>query len=299
MEVDIGNALNTAVSDVTGWLEGFVAMLPELLAAALVVVAAVLAARAIRKGIRRATRRAIDHAPVRSLIAQVGYLAVLGGGVFLALGILQLDRTVTSLLAGAGIIGLALGFAFQDIAENFIAGVLLSIRRPFTTGDLIESNDFLGHVQDVDLRSTHVRTLTGQLVRIPNGDVFGAPIINFSQSAARRVDLTCGVSYGDDLETAKRVALDAINDVEGRSRKHDVELFFEAFGGSSIDFVVRFWIEDTGQGAYLAARSDAIQRLKKAFDEAGVGIPFPIMTLDFSEAGTRRLDEPLRLLREG
>lgn len=297
MELDIGQALNGALEDLTSWVEGFVRMLPELVAAVLVLGLFVLLARLVRGGVRRLMDRATSHGPVKSLLAKAAYLGVLAAGVFVALGVLQLDKTVTSLLAGVGILGLALGFAFQDIAENFIAGILITLRRPFTDGDLVETNGFFGTVEDVDLRATHIRTLQGQLVRVPNGDVFGNPITNYSQASDRRVDLACGVSYGDDLETAKRVALEAMAGVEGRDPDREPELFYEGFGGSSIDFVVRFWIPDTGQKAFLAARSDAIVRLKSAFDDHDVGIPFPIVTLDFSDAGTRRLDEPLQVLR--
>lgn len=297
MELNIGEALDGALQDLTAWIEGFVQMMPEIAAAVLVLLAFVVLARVVRGGVRRLMDRATSHGPVKSLLAKAAYLAVLAAGVFVALGILQLEKTVTSLLAGVGILGLALGFAFQDIAENFIAGILITVRRPFTDGDLVETNGFLGHVEDVDLRTTHIRTLQGQLVRVPNGEVFGNPLTNYSQARERRVDLACGVSYGDDLEKARGVALEAVAGVEGRAPDRDPELFYEAFGGSSIDFVVRFWIRDTGQRAFLAARSDAIQRLKAAFDEHDVGIPFPIMTLDFSDAGTRRLDEPLQMLR--
>jgi small conductance mechanosensitive channel len=223
-------------------------------------------------------------------------VAVIAGGGFIALGILQLDTVLASALAGVGIVGLALGFAFQDIAQNFVSGILITLRRPFTDGDLVETNGFLGTIQGVDLRATRIRTLQGQLVRVPNGSVYGNPITNFSQASGRRVDLACGTSYGDDLEKARRVALEAMQEVEGRDRSREPELFYNEFGGSSINFVVRFWLEDTGQRAFLAAQSDAIMKLKAAFDDHGVRIPFPIVTLDFSDAGTRRLDEPLQLL---
>lgn len=298
MDVDLAQALSASVNKVTGWVEALVRNLPEIAAAAVLIVVFAFVARLARKLVSRLMGRVTDHGPLRGLASTAAYLAVLGTGLFMALGILELDKTVTSLLAGVGILGLALGFAFQDIAENFIAGILISIRRPFTDGDLVETNDVFGRVESLDLRSTHIRTPQGQLVRIPNGDVFGSPLTNYSDAPGRRVDLACGVSYGDDLEKARRVALEAMDDVDGRDPGRDPELFYESFGGSSIDFVVRFWLKSTEQADFLAARSDSIIRLKKAFDANDIGIPFPIMTLDFSEAGTRRLDEPLEVLRQ-
>ncbi|MDX1647741.1 MAG: mechanosensitive ion channel, partial [Longimicrobiales bacterium] len=164
--------------------------------------------------------------------------------------------------------------------------------------DLIETNGFRGRVEDIDLRATELRTPQGQLVRIPNGSVYGSPLTNYTRSSSRRMDLACGVSYGDDLERARSVALEAMKGVAHRDPGRDPEFFYEEFGGSSINFVLRVWLQNPEQGTYLAARSDAIVRLKKAFDENDVGIPFPITTLDFSQAGTRLLDEPLKALSD-
>lgn len=295
--VDVGSALQSAWTKVTGWVELAIQSLPEILAAAVLLVVFVFLAKLARTVVDRLMRRVTDHGPLRGLTTNTVYLAVLAAGLFIALGILQLNTVLTSMLAGVGIVGLALGFAFQDIAENFVSGILITLRRPFTDGDLVETNDFFGTIEGVDLRATQVRTLTGQLVRIPNGEVYGNPIVNYTQASGRRVDLACGTTYGADLEEARRVALEAMEGVQGRDTDREPEFFYDEFGGSSINFVLRFWLESTGQKAFLAARSDAIMRLKAAFDAHDVGIPFPIVTLDFSDAGTRRLDEPLQLLR--
>lgn len=297
--VNVGAALESAWDKVTGWVELLIQSLPEILAAVVLLVIFVFLAKLAKTLVDRLMRKVTDHGPLRGLATNTVYLAVLAAGVFIALGILQLNTVLTSMLAGVGIVGLALGFAFQDIAENFVSGILITIRRPFTDGDLVETNDFFGTIENVDLRATQVRTLTGQLVRIPNGEVYGNPIVNYTQATGRRVDLSCGTTYGTDLEKARSVALEAMLAVEGRDASHDPEFFYNEFGGSSINFVLRFWLTNTGQKAFLAAQSDAIMRLKSAFDANDVGIPFPIVTLDFSDAGTRRLDEPLRLLQNG
>lgn len=294
---DLGASLNVAVAKVTGWVEKLVASLPEVIAAVVVVILFLFLAKGARTAVDGVMSRATDHGPLRGLASNATYVAVLGAGLFVALGVLQLDTVLTSALAGLGILGLAIGFAFQDIAQNFVSGVLITLRRPFTDGDLVETNGYFGTVEGVDLRATRIRTLQGQLVRVPNGAVYGNAVVNFDQGNIRRVDLGCGTSYGDDLEKAKRVALDAMEDVEGRDPARDVEFFYREFGASSIDFEVRFWLKDTRQQTFLAARSDAIMRLKAAFDANDVGIPFPITTLDFSDVGTRLLDEPLQLLR--
>jgi small conductance mechanosensitive channel len=200
---------------------------------------------------------------------------------------------VASLLAGAGIVGLALGFAFQDIAANLMAGVYLSVRRPFRRGHLIKAQDYFGIVQEVNLRWTELLTQQGQLVLIPNKQVFENPIMNYTARGSRRVDITLGVSYGDDLEKARRVALEAVAALPGLLPDKPVEMFYEEFADSSIDFTIRFWIPFQSQKDYLAARSEAMIRIKKAFDAAGIRIPFPTRTLDFAVRGGETLGEML------
>jgi small conductance mechanosensitive channel len=234
---------------------------------------------------------------VNRFITRLVFIAVVSAGTFVALGVLQLDKTVTSLIAGAGILTLVIGLAFQDLASNFIAGLLLQLRQPFRTGALIRSNDYYGTVEHINLRATVIRTLTGQRVYIPNKDVFNQPIENFNAYGRRRVDLPVGISYGDDLERAQAIAIAAVEGVPGREAERPVELFYEGFGDSSINFTVRFWIPFEREPDYLEARSQAVLRIKKAFDEQGVTIPFPIRTLDFSQVGGRLLSEELRQAR--
>ncbi len=293
--MDFQQAISKVLEKLDGWLEQLVLLLPNLLVALLVVVAFWLAAKLVKKALVRLLGPIVPGQIAR-LLGTLAYLATLIVGVSVALGIVGLQKTVASLLAGAGIIGLALGFAFQDIAANFMSGVLLAIRRPFRVGELIETNDFFGTVQRITLRSTEIRTPPGQIVLVPNSQVFQNPIVNFSRTGERRVDLSVGVAYGDDLEKARSVAVAAVEQIEARQADRPVELFFEEFGDSSINFVVRFWIDFSRQAEYLAARSEAIERVKAAFDEAGLTIPFPIRTLDFGVVGGEKLSEELRLL---
>lgn len=284
-QVDLSAALQDAAEKVVGWVEGFVESLPNLAAAVVVLVLFWLLARAVRTVAQRVLTRVSRYPDVNRVLAGAIHLAVLAAGLFIALGILNLDRTVTTFLAGAGIIGLALGFAFQDTAENFISGILLNIRREFTDGDIVLTNEFMGTVERVTMRATLVRTFQGQLAVIPNSQVFKNPLVNYTDLGLRRVDLAVGVSYGDDLEAARRIAISAVERLEVRARDRPVEVFYEEFGDSSINFTLRFWVPFRKQTDFLEARSAAIIGVKRAFDEAGVTIPFPIRTLDFSPVG--------------
>jgi small conductance mechanosensitive channel len=276
-----------------GWGRAFVLALPNFLLAVATVVGFWLLARAVRGLVTRLLHRVSHSQQVTYLLSQMVYIAVLTAGAFIALGILGLQKTVASLLAGAGIVGLALGLAFQDIAANLMAGIYLSVRRPFRRGHLIKTQDFFGIVQEVNLRWTEVLTQQGQLVLIPNKQVFENPILNYTIRGSRRVDLSLGVSYRDDLEKARQVAIEAVEALPGRLPDRPVELFYEEFADSSIDFTLRFWIPFQTQKDYLAARSEAIIAIKKAFDAAGIRIPFPTRTLDFAVRGGETLAEAL------
>lgn len=288
--MDINEPLSLILQTVTGWVRGFLAALPNIFVALLLVVLFAVLARITRRVVRRLVGRVSDNLQVRTLLSTVASASVLGIGVFLALGILQLDGVVASLLAGVGIVGLALGFAFQDLAANFMAGVLMTLRRPFRIGEVIETNEFTGTVEAISLRSTRLRSFQGNEIRLPNKYVFENPFVNFSESGDRRVDLACGVAYGDDLEHVRDVAVRSLAGLETLIAGRPVELVYTAFGNSSIDFELRFWIRYRVQRDFFVARSEAIIRLKRAFDEAGITIPFPIRTLDFGVVG----GEPLR-----
>lgn len=292
--MELNDIYDTLVDKLETWLISGIEMLPNLAMALLVVVIFYSLAKVIKKTVGKLLGQFTQNKTVTGLIQTIISVVVLAAGLFFALSILNLDGAVTSLLAGAGIVGLALGFAFQDIASNFISGVLLSIRHPFGIGDIIETNDYFGTVEKLNLRNTVIRTPQGQIIYVPNKSVYENPMINFTKTGVRRIDLSCGVSYGDDLEKARKVAIEAIEGLDARDKSKDVELYYESFGGSSIDFKLRFWIKFEVLPQYLGARSEAMMRLKKAFDENDMMIPYPIRTLDFGIRGGEKLDSMLQ-----
>lgn len=292
--MNIGKVWELLAGKVMGWGRDFVLLLPNLAVAVAVLVGFWLLAKLARNVLTRLLRRVSHSEQVTRVLAETVFLALVAAGLFIALGILGLEKTVASLLAGAGILGLALGFAFQDIAANFMAGIYLSIEHPFRAGHLIRSKEIEGIVKKVHLRWTEIRTPQGQVILVPNKQVFENPITNYSTGGQRRIDLKAGVSYGDDLEKVRRVAVKAIEQVADRKVDTEVELFFEELGDSSISLVVRFWIDFTSkQTDYLRAKSEAIERLKRAFDDNGITMPFPTRTLDFAVKGGETLSEAL------
>ncbi len=287
--ISVTGAAAGLLGKVGSWFDALVLLLPNLVVALLIVVATAFAARLVRSVVTSVMHRVTAHAPsaanVVSLLATVAYLIVLAVGLFAALRVVGLDGIVTTLLAGAGIVGLALGFAFQDIASNFIAGVLMAIRNPFVVGQIIETNAHTGVVTGITLRSTIIETFQGQRVVLPNAKVFGDAIINYSATQSRRVDLASGVGQGDDLDEVERVAVAALAALPMCDANRPVQFYYTGLGESTIDFTARFWVDFSKQTDYLAAQSAGVKALKQAFDAHGISLPFPIRTLDFGPSG--------------
>lgn len=280
------------VSKLERWGAQFVLLLPNLGVAMVVLIVAWIASVVAGKLVARFIGRVSESRALNELIRKLVRFAVVAAGFIVALSVLQLDEAASTFLAGAGIVGLALGFAFQDLSANFIAGVAMAMRRPVEIDDLLESNDVTGLVKRIELRSTWLETLDGKIVMIPNRKIFENVLINHSRLGRRRVELEVGVSYAEDLEEVQRVASAALATVTPRLDR-PTEIFFQKFGDSSITFIGRFWIEYHTQADYLAARSAAIVAIRRAFAESGITIPFPIQTLDFGIAGGVALREEL------
>ncbi|MGY4385077.1 small conductance mechanosensitive channel [Pedobacter sp. UYP24] len=287
--MDINNAYQLITDKLIIWAKELIKLLPNIALAAFVLVFGFFIAKYIRNLLRRLIRRFVHNETLDNLFSSLIYIFLLGIVIFISLSVLQLDKAVTSILAGAGILGLALAFAFQDIAANFMSGIFISIRKPLYVGDIVKIKDYMGKVEDINLRDTVIRTYQGQMVIIPNKDVFQNPIENYTLLGKRRVDLTIGVSYGEDLESVKEITLDAVKDIEGLAKDEEVTMFYTEFGNSSINYVIRLWINISEQVNFLEVQSQAIICIKKAYDKNGIMIPFPIRTLDFGIKGAKPL----------
>ncbi len=288
---EISQPVEQITAKVSSWWEAFVDMVPNMLVALVLLILFVFIARLVKKIFIKIYSKSSDNKAIENLFSTIVYYAVLGLGFFIVLGVLKLDKAVTSLLAGVGVIGLALGFAFQDIAANFVSGIILAFRKPFSVGDVIVVQDIMGTVSGTNLRETVVNTFQGQEVFVPNKDVLSNPIINYTILGERRIDLACGISYGDNLQNVEDLVLDAIKGMEGVIRKEDMIFTYKEFGSSSINFEIKFWIKFPENPSFLAMRSSAIKEIKAAFDKEGITIPFPIRTLDFGIKGGEKLSE--------
>ncbi|MAV91005.1 MAG: mechanosensitive ion channel protein MscS [Bdellovibrionaceae bacterium] len=275
------------------WATSAIRIFPNLIIALLVLLFFIFISGFIRHLAKRILDRFSENDSINSIVATSINVAFISVGVFAALSVLNLDKTVTSLLAGAGVIGIALGFAFQEIASNFLAGIFIAFMKPYRVGDVVEvEGGELGVIYRIDIRTTSLMTFDQLEVLIPNKDMFTKSVKNYTTTPKRRLEVRCGVSYGENLKSVRELVLKTLEKVPFRT-EDEVEVYFEKFGDSSIDFVAFIWIEYPGDGNYFKAQNEAILLIKEAFDNAGIVIPFPIRTLDFGIKGGTRLHEEL------
>ena len=274
------------------WWVSVIKILPNLVIAVLVLVLTVFLSFRLKKIAVKIMNKFSENKAVNRLISAIMTVVIVIIGLFITLGVLGLDKTVTSLLAGAGVVGLAIGLAFQESLINTISGIVLAVRKNIRLSEHIESNGYNGKVKGVNLRETIIETFEGQIVIIPNKSVIQNPLINYTRYEKRRVDLECGISYGENLENVAEIAKDEIRKI-AYVQNDSIDLMYTGFGDSSINFTLRYWLENTSQPSFLHAVSDGIISLKAAFDKNDILIPFPIRTLDFDAKGGKELKEML------
>jgi small conductance mechanosensitive channel len=257
------------------FIENIIKGLPNLLTALLILIGTLYLARILSRILRRVL--AVRKAPegVTHLLTQLAYGAIMVFGVITAM---QRFFDVTAFLAGLGILGFTVGFALQDVMKNFAAGVILLIQQPFHVDETIGVAGFDGQILEIDLRATEMRALDGRIVSIPNADVLANPIVNYTRASRRRIELPVGVGYNTDTETARKVVLDAIQNVPGFMAEPAPIVGFSTFGDSALQLDTYFWI-DTSKTNPLAAKDSAFILIKAALDKAGINIPFPIRTM--------------------
>lgn len=281
-------------SKIYNWIDRIVLSLPNLV---LVLVALFIGLKLMKYARKLVKKIAVKSFPgnmgIQNLVNNVGSVILYISLFVILLTILGLKGPITTVLASAGVAGLALGLALQDPLMNLFSGIIMSVKHVFVVGDFIESNGYVGSVQEVSLKSTVVRMLSGEEVNIPNKLVLQNPVKNFTTNGVRRVEFTCGISYADNLEEVKKIAMAAVRPLAIDTVVRPVEFIYTGFGDSSIDFQIRFWTNPADVWEYLDAKSTAIIKLKSAFDQYNITIPFPIRTLDFGIKGGMELGQSL------
>jgi small conductance mechanosensitive channel len=249
---------------------------PGILLKILVVLLVLLVFKALANLAGRLVRRAVTASKLslsqllQQFFVSVAAKTVMLVGVLVALS--QLGVEIGPLLAGLGVAGFIVGFALQDTLSNFAAGLMLLIYRPYDVGDFIEAGGVMGKVEHMSLVSTTVLTPDNQMLLVPNKSIWGGVIRNVTAQPTRRVDLTFGIGYGDDMAKAERILRDIIESHPLVLAEPAPVIRVHALGESSVDFIVRPWVKTSD---YWGVYWDITRRVKERFDAEGVSIPFP------------------------
>lgn len=263
----VGEFLNVLWSSLDNWI-----------AAIIVVLASIYLSKMIKKVVvdRVADKMGDEHEEVLILVGRATYAAVLAVGLTIGLKVGGIDLTVIIAAVGFGI-----GFALQDIIMNFIAGVIILASRQFAIGDFIEVNSTLGQVKEIQSRATILQALDGTKIIVPNSDLFTNPVTSYTSNPFRRIEVPVGVEYRTDLKKATNVMLMVLHQHQRVMKEPAPAVILDEFSDSAITFKVRFWVESKDR--WIQIKSEVIQQLKDALDEAGINIPFPIRTLVFDK----------------
>ncbi len=262
--------------------EGLVSILPNLAIALVILLFTWILARFAVRIAKRLTGKSSMRESLQQLMETLVRLGIWLAGIVLALVVAIPGFTPAGLIAGLGIGALAIGFAFQDIFENFLAGVLIMLREKMRIGDLIECEGVLGKVERITLRETYVRQLSNELTIMPNSMLFKNAVQILTDDTVRRNDVVVGVAYDTDLELAQQTILEAMETVDAIVKDRPIVVYAQEFGGSSIDFLVQ-WYAQSASRDLRQTKSEAIKAIKKGLDAAGIDIPFPIQTNYFPE----------------
>lgn len=261
------------------WIDVVVLNLPNLIIAIIVFILFYWLSKTLGKLIEKQLKKVLKQASIRELVANITSIVILAVGLFIALGIMHLDEVLTSLLAGAGVLGLAIGLALQGTLSNAFSGIFLAVKDVINVGDWVESNGYSGKVIEINLRNSKIKEADNNIVILPNKLILDSPFKNYGLTERIRTTITCGVAYDSDLKEVKKIAMSAINELYPSNDTESIEFHYLEFGGSSIDFQLRFWVDATANITALEAKSSAIMKLKEAFDKNSINIPFPIRTI--------------------
>jgi len=279
MDEQFQSAWSKLLEKLSVWFDTLILSLPNFLIALITFVISYWLAKNLQGYLNRLLRKIIKQPSIRGLITNIVSILVIILGVFLALAILNLDGTLKSLLAGAGVAGLAISLALQGTLSNTFSGIFLAVKDELNVGDYIESNGYSGEVVEIDLRNTKIKEADNNIVVVPNRMIMENPFKNFGLTQKIRTTITCGIDYSSNLEDVENIAKEAIFKTFPNSNKDSIEFFYTNFGDSSIDFILRFWQKGQKNITAIEVKSLAIKALKKAFEENDISIPFPVRTL--------------------
>ena len=265
-------------------VEGMIKIGPAIVVAFVILMLTGLLVWLVNRGLERVLRnRTRIRNSLKRLLLNLAGIVIWFLGIMIAAIILFPGLTPSSLVAGLGLGTVAIGFAFKDVFENFLAGIIILFRTKMRIGDHIECEGIEGQIEDILVRETHVRRTDGQLTIVPNAMLFKNPLRIVTDLDERRTTIIVGIAYGEDVDASRDVIKRAVEECDSVIRpRRPIQIFAREFNSSSIDFEVTWW---TGSKPVDERRSrdEVVASVKRALDEAGIEIPFPYRTLTFKE----------------
>ena len=292
-------SISAAWQKIQGTINTAIVMLPNIVLALIVFALFFFAARWLKLLVKRLTRR---HRQARNLGMVLGRLAqgtVILIGLFVALSIVIPTFKAGDLVQLLGISGVAIGFAFRDILQNFLAGILILLTEPFRIDDQIVFKDFEGTVENIQTRATTIKTYDGRRIVIPNSELFTNSVTVNTAFDARRIEYDIGIGYGDDIEQAKRLMLEALYSVDEVLKDPAADVLVMELAESSVNIRARWWIEPPRRADDLYSRDKVISAIKqKLYVENGIDLPYPTRQILFHDQ-TEETDGDRSRQREG
>lgn len=266
--------------NISQWFQEFLQQtldfIPHLIVGIVVLAAAILLAKPASRWVQKKAAARIADPAINRLLLQATYWTVIITGIVVALE--QVNFNVTAFIAGLGIAGLTVGFALQDITRNFVAGIILMTRKPFKIGDLITVGSHAGTVLNINTRDTIIKTLDGEVVIIPNINVFNTAIINHTDLPQQRRTVRIGLGYSEDMSRASQIFLDTLNSIDGVLKNPPASVLAEQLDDSTVSLVARFWVDQTKTPA-LKVHSDVVRAIKETAEKENIDLPHPIQVV--------------------
>ena len=289
-------SLSTAWDTVDKMATEFMELLPNIVIGAVVFVLFIVIATVVRKVVRNFTKDK-KNANLGIVLGRLAYFALIIIGLLVGVAIITPSITPAKLLSALGVGGVAIGFAFKDVFQNMLAGVLILLREPFVVGDEIISGSFQGKVEEIEMRATMIRTYDGKRVIIPNGQIYTEPVQVITAYNMVRSQYDVGIGYGDDIARAKEVALDVLTSIEGILQDPGPDVLTWELAGSSINLRLRWWTRPD-RGTVVKTWDEVLHTVNDRMAAAHIDLPFPTQVVLWHDQ-TEESDGDRSAQREG
>ncbi|WP_414754082.1 mechanosensitive ion channel family protein [Anabaena sp. CCY 9910] len=290
--------ISAAWDTVQSMINGFMALLPNIVLALIVFLIFLFVASRIKALVKRLTRNRHSARNLGLVLGRLAQGVTILIGLFIALSIVIPTFRAGDLVQLLGISGVAIGFAFRDILQNFLSGILILLTEPFQIDDQIVFKGFEGTVENIETRATTIRTYDGRRIVIPNSELFTNSVTVNTAFDHRRLEYDVGIGYGDDIDLAKQLMLDALHSIDEVLKDPAPDVLAMELAESTVNIRVRWWIKPPRRADDLSSRDKVISAIKKTLVANGIDLPFPTQQILFHDQ-TEETDGNRSRQREG